>query len=654
MKPRIHHLIPLLLLGASSAEAGLFKRPSKEPVIVERALDLDHSDRDAAIEMLERYISTGQDADLKPTVRLHAGELLRLGGELGHAEEHFRAIKERHPRHPSSEGATLGLALIALETSQSGNARATLKLVGENRAPDTMNADRYRMLAILELDEAGQESKEALYFADRALAFSEGHPQESRRIVSEIAAYFPNVVPSDAVPAVTGPADVHALEQIRGALRNGQLDNALQLLERFEANHSDSPYASTAEWMRRKIEAGNPWNPRKVGVLLPLTGQLAPAGNQIRAGLEQAIADRHSSIELVFTDTAGDPETAVAATEALLLQQGVSMLIGPLLKEVSFAVSDVAQAAEIPMLSFSQSAGLTERGEWTFRGGITKSHQIQALLDHAMGTAGLLRFAILAPDNAYGRDAALEFETQVLEREGTITRTVFYDPAAPDIREFAKDLGQKLDESRQRELRLLRKEAEEEGRDPHKVVLPPVVDFDGIFVPDGATRVPTVASALAYEEFAIGRFRPTDKDKPVPLLGLNGWNDPRLARQGGRYVLDSYFVDAFTLLGESTAHQKFVEGFSESQGRPPGIFEAIAYDVASVVDVALSIGPENRSALREALAGVNLNTPVTGGSQFDESRELMRDFTVFTVGDEGIEIWRPEEDDLPPTSPDQP
>ncbi|MEC7241354.1 MAG: penicillin-binding protein activator, partial [Myxococcota bacterium] len=590
----------------------------------------------------------------KPTVRLHAGELLRLGGELGHAEEHFRAIKERHPRHASSEGATLGLALIALETSQSGNAKATLKLVGENRAPDTMNADRYRILAVLELEESGEGSKEARYFAERALSFSEGHPQESGRIAAEMAAYFPGLVPSDVLVAGSGPADVHALEQIREALQAGQLDNALQLLERFEEKHPDSPFASTAQWMRRKAEAGNPWNPKRVGVLLPLSGQLAPAGNQIRAGLEQAISDRESTVDLVFMDTAGDPDTAVAATEALLLEQGVSMLIGPLLKDVSFAVSDLAQAAEVPMLSFSQSAGLTERGEWTFRGGITKRHQIRALLDHAMGPAELSRFAILAPDNAYGRDAALEFETQVLEREGSITRTVFYDPAAPDIREFAKDLGQKLDESRRGELRLLRKEAEEEGRDPHKVVLPPVVDFDGIFVPDGATRVPTVASALAYEEFAIGRFRPTDKDQPVPLLGLNGWNDTRLARQGGRYVLDSYFVDAFTLLSESEAHQQFVDGFSETQGRPPGIFEAIAYDVASVVDVALSVGPEDREALRESLAGVNLNTPVTGGHQFDESRELIRDFTVFTVGDDGIEIWQPEEDELPPPPLDQP
>jgi hypothetical protein len=46
--------------------------------------------------------------------------------------------------------------------------------------------------------------------------------------------------------------------------------------------------------------------------------------------------------------------------------------------------------------------------------------------------------------------------------------------------------------------------------------------------------------------------------------------------------------------------------------------------------------------VRIALNGVNLNAPVSGGHGFDENRELRRDLTVLTVGDEGITIWAPE------------
>ena len=46
MKPGTPLLLTVMLLCTTSAEAGLFKRPKREPVIVERALELDHSDRD--------------------------------------------------------------------------------------------------------------------------------------------------------------------------------------------------------------------------------------------------------------------------------------------------------------------------------------------------------------------------------------------------------------------------------------------------------------------------------------------------------------------------------------------------------------------------------------------------------------------------------
>ena len=42
-----------------------------------------------------------------------------------------------------------------------------------------------------------------------------------------------------------------------------------------------------------------------------------------------------------------------------------------------------------------------------------------------------------------------------------------------------------------------------------------------------------VASALAFEEFPVGKFRPKRDMTPVTLLGLNAWNNEELARRGG-------------------------------------------------------------------------------------------------------------------------
>jgi ABC-type branched-subunit amino acid transport system substrate-binding protein len=651
---RLFILSLMLQISQQSAHAGLFKKPAREPAIIERSLGLAETDRSKAIDMLEHYVSNGQDRDLVPLVRLHAGEHHRLLGDLESADEHFYWIKENRPQHSAREGAVLGLALTSLTQSASGNATATLKLVSESRAPDSMNADRYRMLAILEQENNHGESKEALYFAEKALSFSGGNAQHFQQIQAELAAYFPSLNLGDAPAQVIGPLDVAALDQVRIALKEDRLADAILQLDRFDIAFSNSPFQSTAKWLRRRAEAGNPWNVTKVGVILPLSGQLAPAGKQIQAGLEQALSDRNSALELVFVDSQAQVEAALTALDKLILEDGVSMVIGPLLTEVTLAVAEVSQAAEIPMISFSQSKGITEKGEWTFRGGLSKGQQIHSLLAHVMGVLSLERFAILAPDNAYGHSAAAEFEAQVNERQGEIARTVFYDPLATDFLSEAQELGRKLDETRQTELASLRKDARKRGKNPYKLILPPIMNFDAIFVPDGITRITMVASALASEEFAIGRFRPKHDQTPIPLLGLNGWNNPLLARQGGRYVLDSYFVDAFSLLASTEAQTLFVEGFEESQGRKPGVYEAMAYDVASLVDVALSVGPEDSNAVRIALKGINLNAPVSGGHSFDENRELQRNLTVLTVGDEGITLWtpEPEEDTLPEPPPE--
>jgi len=114
----------------------------------------------------------------------------------------------------------------------------------------------------------------------------------------------------------------------------------------------------------------------------------------------------------------------------------------------------------------------------------------------------------------------------------------------------------------------------------------------------------------------------------------------------------------FSLLAPTEAQTRFVSGFESTQGRKPGVFEAIAYDVASLADVALGVAPQNRSDVRQALAGVNLNAPVSGGHRFDDNRELQRELTVLTIGDEGIAIWAPEpeeeeeEDEAQITSPE--
>ena len=635
-------LLLFLLLLPSSATAGRRSRPpvGRDPAIVQQALSL--TDRTEAILLLEDYLARGSNPALVAEVRIHAGEQRRLAGDLPRARAHFETAAADAGR---TQGvAELGLALVDLEGNRSGNALATLRLVPEKSAPDTMNADRFRLLALEA--HAGRGSGDGAALAEKALAYSATDATVRQRTRLDLAALLPSAPPeTDAAPE---NAEMQAIARAEAALAERNYQETLRLVEALHTAFPETEFAAQADWLAKRAQAKDPYSARRIGVLLPLSGPYGAAGMQVRRALELAAEDGGSGMEWVFRDTAGEIETGRVAFENLLVSEGVAAVIGPLLKDVAFAVAQDAQAAGTPLITLTQASGITEIGEWVFRGMITPEQQIDSLLAHAMGELGMARFAVMAPDNSYGRGVVETFHRMVVERDGQVMISVFYDPEASDMRSYASELGQKDYKARWRELRDLKKEAEEVGMDPDKVVLPPVVDFEAIFIPDSARRVPLVASALAYEEFAIGGFKPKRDMEALPLMGLNAWHNPKLPELGARYVRHALFVDAFSATRADPAVEAFVSRFSAEVGQDPGVLEAVVYDLGRIVGVATRTSPPSREAFRTALAGVGLSQPVAGGGSFGPTREVAREMIVFTIDTEGIVEAIPDPTLLPP------
>jgi ABC-type branched-subunit amino acid transport system substrate-binding protein len=278
-------------------------------------------------------------------------------------------------------------------------------------------------------------------------------------------------------------------------------------------------------------------------------------------------------------------------------------------------------------------------GSFVFRGFLPLDQQVEALLDHAMNQAGHTRFAVLHPYNGYGERARDLFTASVTERGGTVTQVLGYDTDSTDFGKMARTLGRTDGGDRQGELVGLRAAAKRRGEDPTKVVLPPTIDFDAIFIPDNHRRLVLVVSFLAYEEFPVGRFRRHLEDRPIQLLGLNAWNDPKLVQSGGKYVFDSVFVDAFHVGSKAPTITRFVERFQDAFGQDPRVVDGLAWDATRLTVAAVRQGQNNRQAIRDALTRAEISDPVAGGSKFGPNREVDRVLHVLTVTETGIRIW---------------
>ena len=159
------------MLPATSL-AGFFGSTEREPALIERAENLGETDQLGAVAMLEQYIETGDDDELRALARLHAGEILRLMGSNERAIEYFQVLANQLAGGAARDGGILGIAIIDADTGEGSSTSSTLRLVPDTNLPDTMNADRYRLLALSTYRETGHDTPEATAFADTSLDFA--------------------------------------------------------------------------------------------------------------------------------------------------------------------------------------------------------------------------------------------------------------------------------------------------------------------------------------------------------------------------------------------------------------------------------------------------------------------------------------------------
>lgn len=640
--------LALALLVSCIAQAAKRDRDPTPPMIVLQSRTLARQDRLEGLALLEDYLAGQPKPELEPWIALEAGEQRRLMNDVKSAREHFLHVQQSFADHFLAEAATLGIALVDAGERPSGNQLATMGYLTAEGAPPSMDADRYRLLAI-EAASSGERAAKLRGYTSKASAYADesGDPLVLARVTKSLMAmHSAGVIEPPEVEPTATPRDLatQALEQAHEALMEGDLDQARRSAETFLATFPESPSAREAEYILRRVEAGDPVVGSLVGVLLPLSGTYAPPGQRLKRVIEMANRHAGSPMKLVFVDTEGSAERTVELLEGLVLERGVVAVLGPLLKENAAAAAEVAQALHVPLICLAQAEGITEDRPYVFRGFLTPVQQVQQLVEFTTTELGLTRYAVLAPDNSYGKLAAEAFNAEVLQRGGEVHQQVLYDPAAGDFRKSAAELAAKDYSARSWEFHKLKEDAEERGMDPDKVVLPPLVEYQAIFIPDSYQRVPLVASALAYEEFAVGAFKPRRDDVPLLLLGLNGWHDDALAVQGGKYVRDGVFVDAFFPRSEELEVLSFIASFRQEFDRAPGTVDALGYDAARMVALAVAERPGRRELMRDQLTQVELPDSVSGGTRFDEQGEVVRRLEILSVGEDHIERWAPEPD----------
>src|SRR6266446_5659831 len=187
----------------------------------------------------------------------------------------------------------------------------------------------------------------------------------------------------------------------------------------------------------------------KVGVVLPLTGGLAPVGKQVQAGIKMYMDKNGASvagkkIDLIVKDDGGVPDNSKRLAQELIVNDKVAivgsgitpsaMAIGPL--------STQAKTANVVMVS-GTSRVINPENPYMVRTSFTLGQQSGIIAEWAAKN-GSKKVAIIQSDWAPGAEAAAVFTDAFTKAGGQIAETIKVPLANPDFAPFrhrARDLN---------------------------------------------------------------------------------------------------------------------------------------------------------------------------------------------------------------------
>lgn len=331
-----------------------------------------------------------------------------------------------------------------------------------------------------------------------------------------------------------------------------------------------------------------------LGAIFGLSGPISVYGGVQQQAVNLALNEINeagylgeTTLNVIFEDSTGDAQEAINAMTKLVTQDEVVAVLGPTLSTEAFSADPIAQENGTPVMGVSNTAtGITEMGEFVFRNSLPESSVIPGTIEQATDILGLEAVGVM-----YGDDD-----------DFTLSGYDVFVEALED-----------------NEVEILREETFARGDVDFNAQLTNLIGDD----PDAL-----VVSALAAEAIQI-IVQARDLGFEGPIIGGNGLNSPAVLEEPGE-ASDGIIVGAaWNIAADDALSNAFKEAYREAYGSDPDQFAAQAYTGAWLMATAIRCADSTeRSAVRDALAGIEDFASPLGSFSFDEDRNPVHDPVV--------------------------
>ncbi len=335
----------------------------------------------------------------------------------------------------------------------------------------------------------------------------------------------------------------------------------------------------------------------KIGVVLPLTGDIAAMGQSAKNAISLLDEQVNSKggvlgkkVKFIIEDDENKPANSANVAQKLITEDVVG-IIGSYSSKCSIAMAPVVNAAKIPMITgTSTNPKVTEAGEYIFRSCFIDPFQGTVIAKFAISDLKAKTAAVLFDNgNDYSKGLSEFFQAEFKKEGGQVVDAETYANGDQDFNAQLTKI---------------------KGLNPDILVLPDMYSNVGLITKQ--------ARALGIK---------------ATFLGGDGWDSPDLFKIGGDSVNGSYFTNHFSPDDTAPEVVEYNKAYKAKFNAAPDATSGLVYDAGKILITAIEkAGSADPEKIKDTMKGLTVQV-VSGKVSFDEKRNPVKSAVIIKVED---------------------
>ena len=346
----------------------------------------------------------------------------------------------------------------------------------------------------------------------------------------------------------------------------------------------------------------------KIGLVVPMTGEQASNGKQIKAGVDLYMTEHGDTvagkkIEVILRDSGSVPSNTKRLTQELIVNDKVSVIAGFETTPAALAAAPLATEAKVvEIVLVAGTSFITERSPYIVRTSDTVAASCVIIADWAAQN-GIKKVVSIVSDYAPGFEAEKSFTARFKAAGGTVAEAIRVPLVSPDFSPF------------------LQRAADDKP------------DAIFVFLPAGQGGI------------FINQYAERGLDKAgIKLIGPGNVTDDDLLPDMSDAVIGTVTAYHYSTDHNSPKNKAYVAAFEKANGFRPNFISVAAYDGMHLVYEALKKtgGKADGDSLIAAMKGMKWESPRGPISIDPETRDIIQNEYIRRVEKKNGQLYNVE------------